>query len=75
MFADENLYTTPYKFGTEEYQDMLEYLKSISYYDTNVNEFDVDVPAVTLSTCDWGYENRGGRLAVTGVLDKVLVWT
>ncbi len=75
VFADASLYNTPYEFGTEKYRDMLEDLKSISYYDTNIDEFDTDVPAITLSTCDWGYENRGGRLTVSGVLDKVLVWS
>lgn len=72
--ADAKLYRTPYKLGTEEYKAMQEELRKLSYYDTGVTKFNEYIPSITLSTCDWTYTDKSGRMVVTAMLDKTLYW-
>jgi sortase B len=67
-------YEDPVALGSDEYKAALEEFDSLRYYDTNVSGVTAYTRTLTLSTCDWTYTNHDGRITVTSVLDKTLIW-
>ena len=69
------IYKSPYHIDTNDYQDLIDHLMRISYYDMNKEFLNRKTRTITLSTCDWISSDDGGRLAVTGSLCDTLYWS
>lgn len=68
------VYTTFYELGSQEYKNCIDYINNNRYYDTYVKNVDENTRTLTLSTCDWINGNHSGRMILTAVKDKTLIW-
>lgn len=75
--SDDNpapVYNTYLELGSDEYKNCIDSLYESRYYDTWVKNVGKNTRTLTLSTCDWSSGNHSGRLVVTAVKSKTLIW-